>query len=196
MKLLMIDNYDSFTYNLVQYFGELSIEPIVFRNDEITIEKFNEIEPQRVVISPGPGNPCDQRYFGICSEIIRLSGQKAIPVLGGCLGHQGIGYTFGGEIVRAKVLKHGKTSMIKHDGKGIFKNIPNPFRATRYHSLVVDEDTLPDELVISARSEDDNEIMGLRHKDYKIQGIQCHPESILTESGKKLLMNFIEGNKE
>ena len=174
----------------------MSIEPIVFRNDEITIEKFNEIEPQRVVISTGPGNPCDQRYFGICSEIIRLSGQKAIPVLGVCLGHQGIGYTFGGEIVRAKVLKHGKTSMIKHDGKGIFKNIPNPFRATRYHSLVVDEDTLPDELVISARSEDDNEIMGLRHKEYNIQGIQCHPESILTESGKKLLMNFIEGNKE
>ena len=193
MKLLIIDNYDSFTYNLVQYFGELSLEPIVFRNDKISIEKFKEIEPQRVVISPGPGNPCDERYFGICSEIIKLSGQESIPVLGVCLGHQGIGYTFGGKIKRARMLKHGKTSMIKHDGKGIFKNIQNPFRATRYHSLVVEEDTLPDELIISARSEDDNEIMGLRHKEYNIEGIQCHPESILTESGRKLLMNFIKG---
>ena len=193
MKLLIIDNYDSFTYNLVQYFGELSLEPIVFRNDKISIEKFKEIQPQRVVISPGPGNPCDERYFGICSEIIKLSGQESIPVLGVCLGHQGIGYTFGGKIKRAGMLKHGKTSMIKHDGKGIFKGIQNPFRATRYHSLVVEEDTLPDELIISARSEDDNEIMGLRHKEYNIEGIQCHPESILTESGRKLLMNFIEG---
>ncbi|MBH59336.1 MAG: aminodeoxychorismate/anthranilate synthase component II [Thaumarchaeota archaeon] len=193
MKLLIIDNYDSFTYNLVQYFGELSLEPIVFRNDKITIEKFKEISPQRVVISPGPGNPCDERYFGICSEIIKLSGQKSIPVLGVCLGHQGIGYTFGGKIKRAGTLKHGKTSMIKHDGKGIFRDIQNPFRATRYHSLVVEEETLPNELIISARSEDDNEIMGLRHKEYNIQGIQCHPESILTESGRKLLMNFIEG---
>ena len=193
MKLLIIDNYDSFTYNLVQYFGELSLEPIVFRNDKISIEKFKEIEPQRVVISPGPGNPCDERYFGICSEIIKLSGQESIPVLGVCLGHQGIGYTFGGKIKRARMLKHGKTSMIKHDGKGIFKNIQNPFRATRYHSLVVEENTLPDELIISARSEDDNEIMGLRHKEYNIEGIQCHPESILTESGRKLLMNFIKG---
>ena len=193
MKLLIIDNYDSFTYNLVQYFGELSLEPIVFRNDKISIEKFKEIQPQRVVISPGPGNPCDERYFGICSEIIKLSGQESIPVLGVCLGHQGISYTFGGKIKRAGMLKHGKTSMIKHDGKGIFKNIQNPFRATRYHSLVVEEDTLPDELIISARSEDDNEIMGLRHKEYNIEGIQCHPESILTESGRKLLMNFIEG---
>ena len=117
MKLLIIDNYDSFTYNLVQYFGELSLEPIVFRNDKISIEKFKEIEPQRVVISPGPGNPCDERYFGICSEIIKLSGQESIPVLGVCLGHQGIGYTFGGKIKRAGILKHGKTSMIKHDGK-------------------------------------------------------------------------------
>ena len=193
MKLLIIDNYDSFTYNLVQYFGELSLEPIVFRNDKISIEKFKEIEPQRVVISPGPGNPCDERYFGICSEIIKLSGQESIPVLGVCLGHQGIGHTFGGKIKRAGTLKHGKTSMIKHDGKGIFKNIQNPFRATRYHSLVVEENTLPDELIISARSEDDNEIMGLRHKEYNIEGIQCHPESILTESGRKLLMNFIKG---
>ncbi len=193
MKLLIIDNYDSFTYNLVQYFGELSLEPIVFRNDKISIEKFKEIQPQRVVISPGPGNPCDERYFGICSEIIKLSGQESIPVLGVCLGHQGIGYKFGEKIKRAGMLKHGKTSMIKHDGKGIFKNIQNPFRATRYHSLVVEEDTLPDELIISARSEDDNEIMGLRHKEYNIEGIQCHPESILTESGRKLLMNFIEG---
>ena len=193
MKLLIIDNYDSFTYNLVQYFGELSLEPIVFRNDKISIEKFKEIQPQRVVISPGPGNPCDERYFGICSEIIKLSGQESIPVLGVCLGHQGISYTFGGKIKRAGMLKHGKTSMIKHDGKGIFKGIQNPFRATRYHSLVVEEDTLPDELIISARSEDDNEIMGLRHKEYNIEGIQCHPESILTESGRKLLMNFIKG---
>ena len=193
MKLLIIDNYDSFTYNLVQYCGELSTEPIVFRNDRITVKQFNQIEPERVIISPGPGNPCDERYFGICSEIIRLSGERSIPVLGVCLGHQGIGYTFGGTIRRAKTLKHGKTSMIKHDGTGIFKNLPNPFRATRYHSLVVDEKTLPDELIISAKSEDDNEIMGLKHKKYNIQGIQCQPESILTEAGKRLLQNFIEG---
>ena len=196
MKLLIIDNYDSFTYNLVQYFGELSIEPKVYRNDKISVEKFNQIEPDRVVISPGPGNPCDERYFGICSEIIKLSGEKSIPVLGVCLGHQGIGHTFGGKIRRAKTLKHGKTSMIKHNVTGIFNNLPNPFRATRYHSLVVDEETLPDELIISARSEDDNEIMWLKHKEYNIQVIQCHPESILTESGRKLLMNFIEGNNE
>ncbi len=193
MKLLIIDNYDSFTYNLVQYCGELSTEPIVFRNDRITVKQFSQIKPERVIISPGPGNPCDERYFGICSEIIKISGEKSIPVLGVCLGHQGIGYTFGGTIRRAKTLKHGKTSLIKHDGKGIFNNLPNPFRATRYHSLVVDEKTLPNELIISAKSEDDNEIMGLRHKEYNIQGIQCHPESILTESGKRLLQNFIKG---
>ena len=145
MKLLIIDNYDSFTYNLVQYCGELSTEPIVFRNDRITVKQFSQIKPERVIISPGPGNPCDERYFGICSEIIKISGEKSIPVLGVCLGHQGIGYTFGGTIRRAKTLKHGKTSLIKHDGKGIFNNLPNPFRATRYHSLVVDEKTLRNE---------------------------------------------------
>lgn len=193
MKLLVIDNYDSFTFNLVQYFGELSVEPTVFRNDQITIEQFNQIKPERIVISPGPGNPCDKKYFGICSEIIKLSGEKNIPLLGVCLGHQGIGYTFGGRIRRAKTLKHGKTSLIRHDGKGIFNNVPNPFRATRYHSLVVDEQTLPDDLIVSAKAEDDNEIMGLRHKKYNIQGIQCHPESILTDSGKQILQNFIKG---
>lgn len=193
MKLLVIDNYDSFTFNLVQYFGELSVEPTVFRNDQITIEQFNQIKPERIVISPGPGNPCDEKYFGICSEIIKLSGEKNIPLLGVCLGHQGIGYTFGGRIRRAKTLKHGKTSLIRHDGKGIFNNVPNPFRATRYHSLVVDEQTLPDDLIVSAKAEDDDEIMGLRHKKYNIQGIQCHPESILTDSGKQILQNFIKG---
>ena len=192
MKLLIIDNYDSFTYNLVQYFGELSIEPKVYRNDRISVEKFNQIEPDRVVISPGPGNPCDERYFGICSEIIKLSGEKSIPVLGVCLGHQGIGHTFGGKIRRAKTLKHGKTSMIKHNGTGIFKNLPNPFRATRYHSLVAEEDAFPfDSLKITARTEN-GLIMALEHKTFPIYGVQFHPESFKTTEGKKILKNFLK----
>ena len=192
MKLLVIDNYDSFVYNLVQYLGELGTDLIVYRNNKITLEKFRKIKPDRVLISPGPGNPCDEKYFGLCSKIIRSSGENNIPVLGVCLGHQGIGYTFGGKIRKAKTLKHGKTSWIKHDGEGIFRNIENPFLATRYHSLAVDDKTLPDEFIISARSLDDNEIMGLRHKKYKIEGIQCHPESILTKYGKKILQNFVD----
>jgi len=190
--LLMIDNYDSFTFNLVQYFYELGQEVEVHRNDLISIKDIEKKSPQYLVISPGP---CTPREAGISVDLIKAFKDK-LPILGVCLGHQCLGAAFGANIVRANNIMHGKLSEICHDGSGIFKGIEAPFRATRYHSLVVDEETLPDELIISARSEDDNEIMGLKHKEYNIQGIQCHPESILTESGRKLLMNFIEGNNE
>ena len=192
MKILLIDNYDSFTYNLYHYLSALKCKVDVYRNDKIGIARIKKNKYKKIVISPGPGNPTQA---GNCIKIVRYF-YKTIPILGVCLGHQIIGQVFNSKIIGAKNLMHGKTSIIKHNGTGIFKNLPNPFRATRYHSLVVDEETLPDELIISARSEDDNEIMGLKHKEYNIQGIQCHPESILTESGRKLLMNFIEGNNE
>lgn len=185
--LLMIDNYDSFTYNLVQYLGELGADPKVFRNDQITIAEIEKMKPERIVISPGPGTPKDA---GISMEVVKRFAGK-VPILGVCLGHQAIGYAFGGEIVRAKNLMHGKTSQIKHDNKGVFKGLPNPFTATRYHSLVVKRESLPDCLEISAESED-GEIMGLRHKEFPIEGVQFHPESILTEAGKKLLANFLK----
>lgn len=172
-------------YNLVQYLGELGTDLIVYRNNKITLEKFRAIDPDRVLISPGPGNPCDVKYFGLCSKIIKTSGESNIPVLGVCLGHQGIGYTFGAKIRKAKTLKHGKTSWIKHDGKGIFRNIENPFLATRYHSLAVDDKTLPDEFIISARSVDDNEIMGLRHKNTKYKEFSVIQSQFLQNMGKK-----------
>jgi anthranilate synthase/aminodeoxychorismate synthase-like glutamine amidotransferase len=192
----MIDNYDSFTYNLVQYLGELGEDVRVFRNDRITIAQIEEMAPDRIVISPGP---CTPNEAGISIGVIKHFGTK-IPILGVCLGHQAIGAAFGGDVIRAPHLMHGKTSMIHHDWKTLYKGIPNPFEATRYHSLIVKLDTLPDCLEISAWTEKDGEkelIMGLRHKSYPIEGVQFHPESILTGMGKKLLNNFISlGNRQ
>ncbi len=185
--LLMIDNYDSFTYNLVQYFGELDQDVRVFRNDRISLEEIAELRPERIVISPGP---CTPKEAGISIELIKqFAGQW--PILGVCLGHQAIGEAFGGEVVRAPRLMHGKTSMIHHDGKTIFKSLPNPFEATRYHSLIVKRETLPPVLKISAETPE-GEIMGLRHLNYPIEGVQFHPESILTRVGMDLLKNFLK----
>lgn len=191
LKVLIIDNYDSFVYNIVQYVGELGGEPIIYRNNEITLRKAAEISPERIIISPGPGNPADRRYFGVCSDILLTLSVK-VPTLGVCLGHQGIIYVFGGRIIPAKRVMHGKTSLISHDGKGIFKGVENPFEATRYHSLVGDEASLPSCLEVTARSLDDGEIMGVRHRLYPIEGIQFHPESILTPEGKKIIKNFLD----
>ena len=192
MKVLVIDNYDSFVYNLVQYIGELGGEPIVYRNDEITLKDAKKLNPERIVISPGPGTPEDPHYFGICSAILKNMSHK-IPTLGVCLGNQGIISSFGGKIVRAGNLMHGKTSIIEHDGKGVFKGIKNHFTATRYHSLVGDRNSLPSNIEISAKAIDDNEIMAVRHIKYPITGLQFHPESILCENGKKIIKNFLEG---
>jgi len=184
--LLMIDNYDSFTYNLVQYLGELGEDLRVFRNDRISIEEVEELNPGRIVISPGPGTP---KEAGISIELIRRFAGK-IPILGVCLGHQCIGAAFGGEIVRADRLMHGKTSMIYHDGKTIFKGLPNPFEATRYHSLIIRRETIPACLEITAETKE-GEVMGVRHKGFIVEGVQFHPESILTKVGKDLLRNFL-----
>jgi anthranilate synthase component 2 len=192
MKVLLIDNYDSFVYNLAQYVGEQGGEPLVYRNNEITPRKVESLKPDRIIISPGPGTPEDPRYFGVCSEILRsLSPQ--IHTLGVCLGHQGIIHTFGGKIKRANKVMHGKTSMIKHDGEKLFKGIKNPLEATRYHSLVGDKKSIPPCLKITAYSIDDEEIMGIRHTRHPIEGIQFHPESILTSEGKKIIKNFLDG---
>jgi para-aminobenzoate synthetase component II len=184
--LLMIDNYDSFTYNLVQYLGELGQDIKVFRNDKISLQEIKELQPDHLVISPGP---CTPNEAGISMEVIREFAGK-IPLLGVCLGHQSIGQVFGGEVIRAERLMHGKTSQVFHDGKTIFAGIPNPFTATRYHSLIVRKETLPDCLEISAETEQ-GEIMALRHKQLVVEGVQFHPESILTEAGKDLLRNFL-----
>jgi anthranilate synthase/aminodeoxychorismate synthase-like glutamine amidotransferase len=185
--LLMIDNYDSFTYNLVQYLLELGEDVKVERNDAISLDDIARMRPSRIVISPGPKTP---REAGVSVPAIRrFSGE--IPILGVCLGHQSIGYAFGGEIVSARRIMHGKTSRITHDARGVFRDLPNPFDATRYHSLVVAERSLPACLEVSARSED-GEIMGLRHREHALEGIQFHPESILTQPGKDLLRNFLE----
>jgi len=186
----MIDNYDSFTYNLVQYLGELGEDVHVFRNDKITVREIETMKPDRIVISPGP---CTPKEAGISIETIKYFGGK-IPILGVCLGHQAIGAAFGGDIIRAPYLMHGKTSMIHHDGKTLFKGLPNPFEATRYHSLVIKRATLPDCLDITAWTEAEGVtgiIMGVRHKKHLIEGVQFHPESILTVAGKDLLRNFI-----
>ncbi len=184
--LLVIDNYDSFTYNLVQYFGELGAELLVRRNDEITLAEIEELKPERICISPGPCTPSEA---GVSSAVIREFGPR-IPLLGVCLGHQCVGEVFGGQVVRAGRLMHGKTSPILHDGKAIFAGLPSPFEATRYHSLLVKRETFPDALEISAETAE-GEIMGLRHKEYPIHGVQFHPESILTMEGKRLLQNFL-----
>ncbi len=185
--LMVIDNYDSFTYNLVQYFLELGEEVRVYRNDEITVSEIQKLSPQKIVISPGP---CTPNEAGISVETIKAFSGK-IPLLGVCLGHQSIGQAFGGKIVRAQKVMHGKTSMIHHDGKTLFKNIENPFEATRYHSLIIEKETLPDCLEITAWTEE-GEIMGVRHKNLLVEGIQFHPESILTKEGKKILGNFLK----
>lgn len=185
--LLMIDNYDSFTYNLVQYLGEIGEDVQVFRNDKITISEIEKLHPDRIVVSPGP---CTPNEAGISIDLIKHFAGK-IPLLGVCLGHQSIGAAFGGDIIRAPQLMHGKTSMIYHDGKTIFEGLPNPFEATRYHSLIIKRDTLPDCLEITAWTEDEI-IMGVRHKEMVVEGVQFHPESILTTVGKDLLRNFIK----
>jgi anthranilate synthase/aminodeoxychorismate synthase-like glutamine amidotransferase len=184
--LLMIDNYDSFTYNLVQYLGELGEDIRVFRNDKITIPEIEKLNPARIVISPGP---CTPKEAGISVNVIKHLAGK-IPILGVCLGHQAIGAAFGGDIIGAPRLMHGKTSMIYHDGKTIFKGLPNPFEATRYHSLIIKRGTLPECLEITAWT-DMEEIMGVRHKEFLVEGVQFHPESILTKVGKDLLRNFL-----
>lgn len=184
--ILMIDNYDSFTYNLVQYLGEMGQQLKVFRNNKITVEQVEELNPDKIIISPGP---CTPDKAGISMDVIRHFAGK-VPILGVCLGHQSIGQVFGGEIVHAKKLMHGKTSLIHHNGEGIFAGLPNPFVATRYHSLVIRRESIPDCLQITAET-DDREIMGVRHKDFPIEGVQFHPESILTVDGKKLLANFV-----
>src|SRR4029434_70672 len=184
--LLVLDNYDSFTYNLVQYFGELGADPLVKRNDEVSLDEIERLHPERIVISPGP---CTPNEAGISNDVIRRFGQT-IPLLGVCLGHQCIGAVFGGEVVRADRLMHGKTSPILHDGAGVFADLPSPFEATRYHSLLVKRDSLPAVLEISAETAE-HEIMGLRHRSFPIHGVQFHPESILTLEGKRLLQNFL-----
>ncbi len=184
--ILVIDNYDSFTYNLVQYLGELGQEPQVWRNDKITLEEIEELAPERIVISPGPCTPSEA---GISIDVVNHFSGK-LPILGVCLGHQSIGQAFGGLVVRAERLMHGKTSMIEHDGLSIYGGVPSPFEATRYHSLVVERSTLPDSLEISAETRE-GEIMGLRHKEYPVEGVQFHPESILTSEGKNILSNFL-----
>jgi anthranilate synthase component II len=185
--LLMIDNYDSFTYNLVQYFGELGEEVAVHRNDEITLDEIARMKPARIVVSPGP---CTPNEAGVSVPAIKAFAGK-IPILGVCLGHQSIGQAFGGKIVHAKQLMHGKTSLIRHEGAGVFRGLPQPFSATRYHSLVIERASLPDCLDVTAWS-DDGEIMGVRHRTLAIEGVQFHPESILTEHGHRMLKNFLE----
>ena len=190
-KVLVIDNYDSFVYNLVQYLGELDAEPIVKRHDAITINEVEDISPHALLISPGPGNP---KQAGISVDLIKWAAGK-IPVLGICLGHQCIGEAWGGKIVHAPEVMHGKTSLISHNETGLFKDIESPFNATRYHSLMVDPGSFPDELEITAKTDDDL-IMGLKHKDFEIYGLQFHPESILTAYGHKLIENFLLSVKE
>ena len=186
-RVLMIDNYDSFTYNLVQYLGELKAELLVYRNDALTLEQVRRLKPDRIVISPGPGNPDDA---GVSKEVVREMAGR-LPILGVCLGHQCIGAVYGGVVERNFRLMHGKTSMIYHDASPLFKGLPNPFEATRYHSLVVRRDKFPSELKITARTKE-NEVMGLQHRKHPTFGVQFHPESILTAAGKQLLQNFLK----
>jgi anthranilate synthase/aminodeoxychorismate synthase-like glutamine amidotransferase len=187
LMILVIDNYDSFTYNLVQYLGELKVEMQVHRNDQISIDRIRELNPERILVSPGP---CSPRESGLSNEIIREFGPK-VPLFGVCLGHQCIGHTFGGNVIVNYRMMHGKTSPIKHNGKDLFEGMPNPFAATRYHSLVIQRDSLPDCLEITAETEE-GEIMGVKHKEFPIWGVQFHPESILTESGRQILKNFLK----
>ena len=190
MKFLIIDNYDSFVYNIAQRLGELGVNSDVIRNDKITINEIKEKNYDAIIISPGPGTPEEKKYFGICKDVIQKLGPK-LPILGICLGHQGIIDCFGGKVVNAGRVRHGKTSQIQHYDDSLFHGVKNPFRATRYHSLVGDKTIIPDSLKITAIAEDDGEIMGVSHKEYFIEGVQFHPESIMTDEGKKILENFI-----
>jgi len=192
VKVLIIDNFDSFVYNLAQYVGQLGAEPTVRRNNEITTSEVSKINPNRIIISPGPGRPEDRKYFGVSLSILKKISPHT-PTLGVCLGHQGIAYAYGGSIVPARRLMHGKTSLIDHENDGLFRGVENPLRATRYHSLVCQRSDFPNCLVETATSIDDNEIMGLRHRRYPIYGVQFHPESILTSEGIKILKNFLDG---
>ena len=191
MKFLIIDNYDSFVYNIAQRLGELGVVSDVIRNDHVSIKQIKDGNYDAIVISPGPGTPDDKRYFGICKQVIEDLGPTT-PILGVCLGHQGIISCFGGKVVNAGKVRHGKTSDVKHFDDTLFNGIKNPFRATRYHSLVGDKTIIPDSLKITAIAQDDNEVMGVSHKKYLIEGVQFHPESILTDEGIKILKNFIE----
>lgn len=195
MKFLIIDNYDSFVYNLAQYLGELGVECDVMRNDKITIDEIIQKKYDGIIISPGPGTPDDKKYFGICSDVIKELGPTT-PILGVCLGHQGIISSFGGKVTNAGCVRHGKTSPVNHKESELFKGVKNPFKATRYHSLVGDKTIIPDILEVIATAEDDGEVMAVRHKNYLIEGVQFHPESIMTEDGKKILANFIRQVKE
>ena len=187
--VVVVDNYDSFTYNLVQYLGELGAEVQVVRNDTVSVETLAAAKPDRIVVSPGPGRP---EQAGVTMDVIRHLGQRT-PILGVCLGHQAIGAVFGGAVVRAGVPMHGKTSTIEHDGRGVFTGIQGPFVASRYHSLVVSDEGLPSELEVTARTREDHEIMGLRHRTWPVYGVQFHPESILTGEGHRILRNFLDG---
>ncbi|MGV8056932.1 MAG: anthranilate synthase component II [Smithellaceae bacterium] len=191
--ILMIDNYDSFTFNIVQYLGQMGEDVRVYRNDKITLEEIHKLKPQAIFLSPGPRSP---QEAGVTVEVVR-NFYTSLPIMGICLGHQSIGFAFGGEIVRAGRIMHGKTSMVRHDGKTIFAGLPNPFSAGRYHSLIVKRETLPDCLEISAETAE-GEIMGLRHRQYPVEGIQFHPESVLTPKGKRIIKNFLKytGRKE
>jgi anthranilate synthase component 2 len=191
-RVLILDNYDSFVYNIFQYVGINRAIPKVYRNDAITVEKIaTEIKPDGIIVSPGPGNPCDTRDFGICAEVLRTISRN-IPTLGICLGHPGIGHVYGAEISLAKVTMHGKSSMVKHSCQGIFKGIPSPILATRYHSLVIKGSTIPDELEVTATSLDDYQVMGIKHRDFPIFGTQFHPESVTTSYGMKMISNFLD----
>lgn len=190
-KILIIDNYDSFVYNIAQLFGKLSTQPVVFRNNKITLNDIKKMEPDGIVLSPGPGHPADKKSFGICSDIIESIGPK-IPVLGVCLGHQGIVHVYGGNVINAHVVRHGKTSKIKYVDNELFEKLENPFVATRYHSLVASRENFPNCLKVTAFSLDDSEIMGLKHKKYPIYGVQFHPESVLTKNGYHILENFLD----
>jgi len=195
MKFLILDNYDSFVYNIAQYLGELGIDCEVIRNDKITTDEIRQKNYDAIIISPGPGTPEDKKYFGVCTDVIKEIGPTK-PILGVCLGHQGIIHAFGGKITNAGRVRHGKTSPIKHIEDPLFQGVKNPFRATRYHSLVGDKTIIPDSLQITAIAEDDLEVMAVRHKDYPIEGVQFHPESIMTEDGKKIFANFVKEVRE
>jgi anthranilate synthase component 2 len=190
--VLIIDNFDSFVYNLAQYVGQLGGAPIVRRNNEVEIEEVKRLKPDRIIISPGPGRPDDRKYFGVCLDVIRKISPQT-PTLGVCLGHQGIAYAYGGSIVHANRLMHGKTSLIQHEPDGLFEGVESPLRATRYHSLVCGRKGFPKCLEETATSLDDKEIMGLKHREFPIYGVQFHPESILTREGLKIMKNFLEG---
>jgi anthranilate synthase/aminodeoxychorismate synthase-like glutamine amidotransferase len=190
--ILVIDNYDSFTYNLVQYLGQLGQEIVVKRNDEITLDEIQALAPDAIMLSPGP---CTPDKSGVCLDVVRLAlapeTSHVRPVFGVCLGHQAIGHVTGGTVTRARNIMHGKTSMVRHDGNGLFEGMPNPFRAVRYHSLVVTADSVPDDFIVTATAEDDGEVMGLRHNTLPIEGVQFHPESVLTEEGMRIIENFV-----